>query len=366
MLRLLGLVALIAGCSSLPSFGPSSDSIMDAAEKEQSKQVKATTFRLIDITQATLPIYANQNPVYFSTKLNSQKLLQNNQQVMQGDVILIRIWEAGDDGLFASSGQRETNFSLSVSNDGNIDVPYAGSVSVLHKTVQEIRQILLKRFNRKAIDPEINVEIKATNSLGVPVLGAVAAPGRITIPSQGIYLLDLLAMAGGVPHSSWENTLTLVRNGFSETLPLNRILEHARNNVVVLPGDTIQIEYVPRKFAVYGAISKSGNMVIDNPAPTLSDLLAESGGLNNMQAEASSVFVFRPVEKSAITSTTKATAYRLNFSKPDAFLLASQFEIASKDIIYVATADASEFRKFLIMLLSPLIGSSSSIQNLGK
>ena len=85
-----------------------------------------------------------------------------------------------------------------------------------------------------------------------------------------------------------------------------------------------------------------------------------------MQAEASSVFVFRPTDGTDKTSSIKATAYRLNFSRPDAFLLASQFEISSSDIVYVATADASEFRKFVVILLSPLLGGAGNVQNLSN
>jgi len=352
---LTGFLVLTSGCSTLPSLGPSSDAIFEAAN-----------FQLVNISQEMLPAAVDKKTAYFSERLTGQELLKTNQKAMQGDIISIRIWEAANDGLFASGGQRETNFDLSVSNAGSIDVPYAGSIAVIDKSVQQIRQVLLKRFSRKAIDPEINVEIRETSSLGVSVLGAVAIPGRITIPPQGVKLLDLLALAGGVPHALWENSLTITRGDSSETLAIDRIFAQTANNIVVLPGDTIQVDYAPRKFAVYGAIAKPGNIVVNNPEPRLSDLLAESGGLNDMQAEASSVFVFRPTDKASKAPTIEATAYRLDFSRPDAFLLASQFEIASTDIVYVATADASKFRKFVRTLLLPFLGSTGSLQNLGN
>lgn len=362
---LTSFLVLTSGCSTLPSLGPSSDAIFAAANFDKEGSAEATKFQLIDISQEMLPAAIDKRPAYFSERLTAQELLKTNHKAMQGDIISIRIWEAANDGLFANSGQRETNFDLAVSNAGSIDVPYAGSIPVIGKSVQQIRQVLLERFSGKAIDPEINVAIRETSSLGVSVLGAVAIPGRITIPPQGVKLLDLLALAGGVPHALWENSLTITRGDSSETLAIDRIFAQTVNNVVVLPGDTIQVDFAPRKFAVYGAIAKPGNIVIDNPEPRLSDLLAESGGLNDMQAEASSVFVFRPTDKASKALTIKATAYRLDFSRPDAFLLASQFEIASTDIVYVATADASKFRKFVRTLLLPFIGSTGSIQNLG-
>ena len=360
----------LSGCSTLPSFGPSSNSIVNAADAEilevEQEEVPPTNFRLIDISQTTLPKAHFQHPHYFSAKLLEQTFLQVNQRVIPADVISIRVWESANDGLFASSGRRETNFTLSVSNSGRIDVPYAGSIEVADRSVHQIREILLERYKGKAIDPEINVEIRNTSSRGVSILGAVARPGRINIPSQGIRLLDLIALAGGIPYPIWETDLTLSRGDFSETLSIDAVLKHPENNIVVLPNDTIQIKHVPRKFSVYGAIARPGNFILNTPDPRLSDLLAESGGLIDMNAEASSVFIFRPDEETSESYIINATAYRLNFSRPDAFILASQFAVADTDIVYVATADASEFRKFITTLLSPLLKSANSIKDLSE
>jgi len=354
----LGFMA--SGCSTLPAFGPASDVISDAAKIEDTGPPSITDFRLIEISPETLPSNSIQSASSFGPAFRNQELLLTDQKVTKGDVILIRIWEAADDGLFASGGNRETTFTLSVSNSGSIDVPYAGSIQVVDRSVRRIREILLSRYRGKAIDPEILVEIKDTSSREVSVLGAVKNPSRITIPSYGIGLIDLLAMAGGVLNPSWETTLTLSRNGVAESLKLDRILTNPSNNVVVLPGDSIQIDYEPRKFSVYGAITRPGNITIDTQSSRLSDLLAESGGLVDLQAEASSVFIFRP------DAANLDTAYRLNFSRPDAFLLASQFKVAPTDIVYVATADASEFRKFVSILVSPFFGTASSAQSFGK
>ncbi|PIE43413.1 MAG: hypothetical protein CSA50_05950 [Gammaproteobacteria bacterium] len=362
----VGLATLLFGCSILPSFGPRSTAILDAADIEQVQPTEEPHFRLIDISQTTLPTNPSQGSEYFSANYIEQELLRNNHVVIPGDVIVIRLWEAANDGLFANHGQRETSFTLRVSNNGTIDVPYAGTVTIEDKSPQQIRKILLERYQGRAIDPEISVSVKETNSLGVSVLGAVATPGHVVIPSQGIRLIDIIALAGGVPHPIWESSITLTRDGRAETLMLDQIMNHPDNNVIVIPGDTIWVKRVPRKFAVYGAITHPGKISIDQPAPTLSDLLAKSGGLNDMQAEASSVFVFRPPAQLAEKATDKAIAYRLNFARPDALVLASQFKVEASDIVYVATADASEFRKLVTMLFSPFFGSLGNVQNLGN
>lgn len=366
IILLIALAIIVAGCSTMPAFGPSSDSIMKAAKQDKKTASTDTNFKVIDISPLTLPHSSNDLPGQFPLYLINQPFFSSNQQVIPSDVISIRIWEAADDGLFASSGQRETIFNLTVSNEGSIDVPYAGSIPVSGKSVHEIREILLERYRGKAIDPEINVEINQTYSRGVSVLGNVSSPGRIPVPAQGIKLLDLIALAGGVPHPAWEVNVKITRQNGSAELGFIDVLSDPHNNIVVLPNDNLQVTHLPRRFAIYGAIRKPGNVSVNAPVPRLSDVLAESGGLNDMQAEASSVFVFRPNIDQIQNGEGTAIAYRLNFAQADAFLLASQLELSPSDIIYIATADASEFRKFATSLLSPFLGSASSVQNIGN
>ncbi len=346
----------------MPAFGPSSDAIVEATQQD-----KATLpFELIEVSSETLPITQKKAVEEFSAYFLNRQFLLKNQKIIPSDTLTIRIWEAADDGLFASKGQKETVFTLTVSNSGSIDMPYAGNIDVASQSVHQVREELIRRYKGKAIDPEINVEIQKTTSRSISVLGAVATPGRITVPSQGIRLYDLIALAGGIPHPSWETTIKVSDSNNTSIVGLDRIVDQADNNIVMLPGDTLYIDHKPRKFAVYGAITKPGNITINSPHPSLSALLAESGGLVDLQAEASSVFVFRIHEQQNTTAKGLPIAYRLDFSKPDVFLIAGQFDVLPSDIVYVATAGASEFRKFVTTLLTPFLGGTGGIQNLGQ
>ena len=362
----VALATLSAGCSTLPAFGPSSDDIVKAADQKTQTTGDVTKFHLIDVTSSSLPKLTEGVTGDFPQAFIDQTFLFTDESINTGDLIEVHIWEAADDGLFASSGQRETVFSLIVSNSGKIEVPYAGIVPVAGKTTSEARQMLLARYKGKAVDPEIHVQIKETTARSVTVLGVAREPGRVTIPPSGIRLLDLVAPFGGSTNPAWELKISLTRSATSGSLSLTRILDDASNNVVVLPGDTIQIDNVPRRFAVYGAVSQPGNITLMNARPSLSDLLAESGGRNDMRAEPNSVFVFRPRQGMPDAANKSPLAYRLNFARPDAFLLASQFAMHPSDIVYVATADASEFNKFVTTLLSPFLGSVGKIQNMGN
>jgi polysaccharide export outer membrane protein len=56
----------------------------------------------------------------------------------------------------------------------------------------------------------------------------------------------------------------------------------------------------------------------------------------------------------------------LDFSRPDALLLAGMFKLQPNDITYIASADAADFQKFVTILLSPLLGAASRANIFGN
>ena len=362
---ILVFLALLCGCSIMPAFGPSSDNIESAANSTEARGDNIIPFKLVELAPETLFKKPETTACEFSNDLTQQKYLQEDEIINSGDELEIRLWEAANDGLFASSGQRETTFKVTVTNSGYIAVPYAGRVSVASETTTKVREVLLSRYKGKAIDPEIQVRITKTAFRDISLIGAINKPGRYAVNSRGVRLLDLLAQAGGANQPDWETLLTVKRGNATASCALVDILTHKQNNVVVLPGDTIHADHRARYFSVYGAVHSPGNLQVNLAAPSLSDVLAESGGLRDLQAEPNSVFVFRQTTN-GLTPEKTATAYRLDFAKADAFLLANNFSMQPRDVVYIATADASEFRKFVRTLLSPLLGGVSGFNALSN
>jgi polysaccharide export outer membrane protein len=196
------------------------------------------------------------------------------------------------------------------------------------------------------------------------VLGAVAAPGRAAIPSGGIRLLDLLAQAGGTSQSPWEIKVGVQRASASATLSLSEVFARPQNNIVILPGDIVNVTHIPRRFAVYGGVVQPGNVEIPLEKAHLAYLLAEVGGLNDNVAQARSVYVFRPSIPANRDGAPVGLAYRLDFSKPDAFLLAGMFRLEPTDITYIESADGADFQRFASVILSPLLGAASGARGL--
>jgi len=325
----------------MPSFGPDSAAIMTSGSDSAFEADGALPFEVIPVTANTLPSQA-VSYAYYPAELRVQELRDTDETVSVGDLLEIQIREVAEDGLFATAGNRETVLNVQVSNSGQIAMPYAGTLEARGLTVSELRSLLLERYQGLAVEPEISVAISATEARSATILGSVRAPGRITVPSRGIRLLDLLAQGGGASHAPWELTVLVQRAGTSASISLSDITSNVSNNIVIFPGDTINVEYNPRRFAVYGGVSRASNIEIPSQDATLAYLLAEAGGLNDRVAQARSVFVFRPAASGA-----PPTAYQFDFSRPDALLLAGAFQLEPSDITYVASADAADFQRFV-------------------
>lgn len=357
---LVVLASLLASCTAMPAFGPDARAITSDVADGQAEDRHPLQFQVVEVTAATLPVVSEAH-ASFPAWLRIQGFRGSDEVVGVGDQLELRIWEVAEDGLFATAGNRETAFTVRVSNTGNIAVPYAGSISVLGLTTTELRTLLLERYRGQAVEPEIAVAITATEARSATVLGSVRSPGRVEIPPRGIRLLDLIASTGGASQVPWEVRVSVQRGTASASLLLSDIVVSPRNNVVVLPGDTLTVSHEPRRFAVYGGVTRPANIEIPIQDANLTYLLAEVGGLNDRVAQTRSVFVFRPSADAGL-----ATAYQFDFSRPDALLLASAFRLKPSDITYVASADAADFNRFVSIMLSPLLGTARSANALGN
>ena len=357
---IMTVASLNAGCSTMPAFGPDAEAINQASIQGENPAADILPFELVNVTAATLPTH-EQSTALFPVTFRNQQFLSADETISIGDQLNIRIWEVAEDGLFATAGNRETALNVEVSNSGQITVPYAGSLNTDGLTTEQLRSALLERYQGRAVEPEISVSITSTDGRSATLLGNVRNSGQLTIPARGIRLLDLIAQSGGASSPPWETSVTVQRGSASGKLTLAEIARSQTNNIVILPGDTVTVDHAPRRFAVYGGVSRPSNIEIPLETASLAYLLAEVGGLNDRVAQARSVYVFR-----SEPGTRNATAYQFDFSRPDALLLAGVFQLEPSDITYVASADAADFQRFFTILLSPLFGTTNNINSLGN
>lgn len=95
-----------------------------------------------------------------------------------------------------------------VDKQGNIKFPQLGIIHVAGLTTAQVAEELTRRIAEKVEAPYVRVELY---NFKVNVLGEVAKPGLVHIPSERFTILDALAEAGDLTIFGRRDNVTLVR-----------------------------------------------------------------------------------------------------------------------------------------------------------
>jgi polysaccharide biosynthesis/export protein len=84
-----------------------------------------------------------------------------------------------------------------VSGNGRLDLPLVGTIQAAGLTEAELRDEIKKALDKYMYDPQVDVFVKEYHSRQVAVIGAVRAPGLITLTGNTETILDVITQAGG-------------------------------------------------------------------------------------------------------------------------------------------------------------------------
>jgi polysaccharide export outer membrane protein len=278
-----------------------------------------------------------------------------------------------------------------VGADGAISVPYAGRVPAVGRLPEEVQQAIEARLAEKALGPQALVIVKKSEANAVTILvsgseetsrrdktgqivgenrssesstpmpGAAAAGAKVPLSVGGERLLQLIAAAGGTKAPVHEIFVRLSRQGVTATVPMEQLVEDPAENIYAQPGDALTLVQVPQTFSVFGATGRNAEIPFDARSITLGDALGKAQGLRDDLAKPEGVFLFRYEPNSvvrALDQPISATSregvspviYRFNLRNGKAYLLAQQFPVHDKDVIFVADAPAAQMYKFFSAL----------------
>ena len=160
---------------------------------------------------------------------------------------------------------------------------------------------------------------------------------------------DAIAWAGGAKASNADTVVRFTRGGEFAEMRLGDIRPGGGDDLALLPGDRIELVREPRSFSAFGATPRVSQVAFDAPSLSLAEGLARIGGPNDLQADPKSVFLFR-YDAAALAAGEPPVIYRLNLMKPESYIIAQNFPMRDKDLIYIANAQANVVSKFVAIL----------------
>lgn len=377
-------VLALAGCQAVNNWQPTAGPTKRVLENQV--DTTGTGLTIIEIDNQVANLSSQTIPVGQFSQFRQSGSASFSNTINAGDVVDVSIWEAPPALLFGTasditgmSGSKEVKLpEQMVDGKGQITIPFVGKLVVSGKTPQQVQDMIVKGLTRKANNPSAVVRIAKNNSADVTVVGEVNNSTRMPLTGKAERVLDAIAAAGGTKHPSSRVTIQLNRQGRSIEMPFDAVVGDPRQNIILQKGDVVSVSHQTKSFTVLGATAKNDEINFETSGISLMQALARAGGLNDNRADARGVFIFRhesigvltPEQRYALPmqmqyNPTVPVVYRLNLKDPINYIVAQNFAIKDKDLIYVSNAPGVEFRKFV-----SLIGQGAfiinTIDNLGE
>lgn len=253
-----------------------------------------------------------------------------------------------------------SSVGISVDQNGNIFYPYIGEIKVSGLSIPEVRSLITKKLSIYLKNPQINVTVNEFNSQKVAVVGAVVTPRVISITNTPLTVLNAITLTGGPIRCGVNQNTNVVETECSDltTVTIKRgnqivkvdltTLESPKGsseNWILNDGDVVTVpSNMSSQVFVLGAVNAPGSYNIYNGALALRDVIGSSKGFSN-QSSPEYTYVIRDFYN-------EPEIYSINLRSPDSLLLAGQFYLKPKDIVYVSKSKLVQFNE-VMNLVSP-------------
>lgn len=339
----------------------------------------------IDLIPVTPDVIAQQAVEHATQNAESISMLDPyvgdyRYVIRPGDVLTISVPSivsfnsaSGGPSVLGEQGQ-----GYAVYNDGTIYLPYSGSVQVAGLSLKETQEAVVKALSGYLKQPQVVVSVEEFRSQRIMVTGQVQRPGYLPVTDVPITLIGALSTVGGITEMRGDSDprvvgtqtgqiqaavaspdlrhVILKRGGATYEINVQKVLASGdvKRDPLLIDGDVVVVPTVHRSNVfVLGEVTRPGLLEVNRDDTDLADALMASGGINQLTANASRVYVIRGDYK-------RPTVYQVDAGRPDAMLLAQKFQILPSDVIYVAEARATRWNRGLSQILPTVQGLLSA------
>lgn len=267
-----------------------------------------------------------------------------------GDQLLVQVWTTPERSGAGEQAQQPVSGPI-VDETGKFFYPFVGEVQASGRTLREIRGDLTEQLRNYLRDPQVEVSVQDFRAHQVVALGEVGSPGPTVLTNVPLHLMDLLNRSG-VTTDSDISRVELRRRGVTYTVNLRLFLEKGmmQHNPVLLPGDTIFVpKLLDNHIYIFGEAA-TAKMPLGTNGKSLTEVLAEIGGIDRQRANARGVFVFRRTD---LTQTGFDVVFQFDVTQAATLLMMNEFPIMAQDIIFVTKDPITRWTDTVGRVLAP-------------
>jgi polysaccharide biosynthesis/export protein len=277
-----------------------------------------------------------------------------------GDVLQITVWDHPE--LAAALGQPDQNTRPSdaaagfvVDSAGNIQFPYIEHpIHAAGRSADEVQRAVYGDLSKTFLKPQITVRVASYRASQVYIDGEVHTPGSQTINDIPMTLTEAINRAGGFSTNADLSHVVVTRDGKSYPINVAQMTKSGENpsNIMLRRGDLVHVDARDdNPVYVMGEVNKPTEVTPRRDGSlTLSDALSQAGQVSTSSADAAQLYVIRQAPGA------QPLVYHLDASSPVSMLLANQFDLQPKDVVYVDNSRLVQFSRVLNLLL-PAIGA---------
>jgi polysaccharide export outer membrane protein len=213
----------------------------------------------------------NSQPAPASETASPRLRANSNVKLGIGDLIEISVF-----------GVPDLATKTRISGSGDIYFPLIDYVHIADLTTDEAQELIQKRLEDGGFvrGPHVSIFVDESASQAITLMGEVNHPGPY--PAIGERrLFDLISAAGGLTDKAGRNVTIERRGDPGQKIDLqlsSNLAEDTKNNVDILPGDTIIVSRAGIIYVVGDVNRPSGFMIEDNSLTVLKALALAGGG----------------------------------------------------------------------------------------
>jgi polysaccharide export outer membrane protein len=356
VLRLAAIGAagtLMSACAALPGMnmqalsGPTTSTTSEAAQPSAQ----------MPIAEIDIPLIKQMRAAERDTASSASLLVaQPTPYVLgTGDVLNITVWDhpelAAAQLTAPQSAPRAADpvAGFVVDEQGDLMFPYAGRVHVAGLRADEAQAALAKSLTKSFVEPQVTLRVASYRAAQIYVDGEIQSPGPQSINDIPMGLYEAISRAGGFSPAADQSRMVLVRGGISHKINLAQMLDRGQNpsDIVLKSGDVLRIPARDESGVfVMGEVNKPTTaMPMKNGRLTLADALAQAGSVSTTSSDPGHVYVVRD------TLADVPKVFHLDARSPVSMILANQFDLQPRDVVYVDTNNLVRFSRVLSLLM---------------
>lgn len=276
-------------------------------------------------------------------------------KVGPGDVLQITVWDHPE--LAAAVGQTAVNTRVAdaapgfvVDGGGNIQFPYISKpIHATGKTPDQLQREIYTELSKVFVKPQVTVRVESYRASQVYVDGDVKTPGAQSINDIPMTLTEAVGRSGGFMPTADQSRVVITRNGTSYPVNVAQMLKAGKNpsEIVLQPGDMLHVSSRDENTVyVMGEVVKPTAVTpLRDGTLTLAEAISQAGNLSPTSSNARQLFVIRQVPGN------EPVIYHLDAKSPVSMILANQFPLEAKDVVYVDNSGLVRASRVLDLLL---------------